>query len=390
MLRKLKKEFRKIYDNNEFAIRKFFSPIKINILGDHTNYNGGMILPCALDLGIYGVARKNDDNIIRLNSLNFDSSVSIPVDELELNKNTSWESYALGMIKFLKDAGYKIGGMDILTYGNIPTESCQTYTASLELLIGEMFNAIYNDGKIEKIKLAKIGYQVQNYFEMDKAGIMNQLVIATAKKGYATLIDTNTLDCSLVPCCLDEHSLILMNTKTGMELSDELYNTRRAECTNALKELQALGAKIDQLSQLPIESLHILDFIEDPVLRKRAEHVVRENDRVCKAKLCIENKELDEFGALLRASNESLKDLYDVTGKCLDSITLHANSFICCLGARMTGSAFGGCALAIVHNEHIDEFIEYVSEEYKNDTGLDAEFYICNTSDGVHEVITGK
>lgn len=390
MLRKLKKEFRKIYDISDFDIRKFFSPSRINIIGEHTDYNGGYVLPCALDLGTYGIARKNDENIVRIKSLNFESSINFSIDKLDFNDEHAWANYIVGMIRYIKEAGYEVGGMDILVFGDIPTGAGLSSSASLELLIGEMFNAIYNNGSIEKIELAKMGKKTENYFIGVNTGIMDQLIIATGKKEHASLIDTLTLESYTAPLNFEEHTLIIMNTNHKRELRDSLNNIRRQECQKALKELQSLGVKIDYLCQLPYESLHIIDLIEDPILRKRADHVIRENDRVCKAKLCLENNQIDELGALLRASNESLKDLFDVTGKHLDSITLHANNYPCCLGARMTGAGFGGCAIAIVHNEHIDDFMEYVSKKYKNDTGSDAEFIICNTSDGVHEVITDK
>lgn len=388
MLRKLKKEFKKIYPDNGYELRKFFSPGRVNIIGEHTDYNGGFVLPCAIEIGTYGVARKNDDGLLRLKSLNFPNDATISLNDLKYNESLEWINYPLGVIKYMREEGYKVGGLDIIIFGNIPIASGLSSSASLELLIGEMMNQIYNDGMIEKTNLALIGQRTEKEFLGLNSGIMDQLIIANSKENSACLIDTNALSCQYVPLNIGDNNLIILNTNSARQLVGSKYNDRKKECEQALSILQKNHIKIDNLCQIGIDNLDWLDLIEDNIVKNRAEHVVRENDRVLKAKESLEMGNVEELGSLLRASNESLKELYEVTGPNLDSITYHANNFPQCLGARMTGAGFGGCAIAIVKKDFTEEFKKYVSIGYKADTGIDPQFILCKGGNGVCEVIT--
>lgn len=386
MINNLVKQFIDSFGENEHEIRKFFSPSRINIIGEHIDYNGGKVFPCPLEIGTYGIARKNDDNVLRLKSLNMDHQGEISLDNLIYVEENDWMNYAAGMLKFIADEGYHTGGLDILVFGDIPNGAGLSSSASLELLIGEIVNQIYNDGEIQKENLALIGKKTENEFIGLNSGIMDQFIIAVGKKDHATLIDTNTLDYRHIPFQLDDTTIVILNTNKRRELKDSKYNERRSECDLALELLKPYKPEITALCDLTEDDLHLLENIEDENVRKRAEHAIRENARVYKAIEALEVNDIETLGSLLVQSNDSLRELFEVTGPHLDSITKHANSFEHCLGARMTGAGFGGCGISIVKNDEIENFKAHVAKGYKEDTGLDAEFIISQVGDGVHEL----
>lgn len=386
MINNLVKQFIDSFGENEHEIRKFFSPSRINIIGEHIDYNGGKVFPCPLEIGTYGIARKNDDNVLRLKSLNMDHQGEISLDNLIYVEENDWMNYAAGMLKFIADEGYHTGGLDILVFGDIPNGAGLSSSASLELLIGEIVNQIYNDGEIQKENLALIGKKTENEFIGLNSGIMDQFIIAVGKKDHATLIDTNTLDYIHIPFQLDDTTIVILNTNKRRELKDSKYNERRSECDLALELLKPYKPEITALCDLTEDDLHLLENIEDENVRKRAEHAIRENARVYKAIEALEVNDIETLGSLLVQSNDSLRELFEVTGPHLDSITKHANSFEHCLGARMTGAGFGGCGISIVKNDEIENFKAHVAKGYKEDTGLDAEFIISQVGDGVHEL----
>ncbi|NLW52771.1 MAG: galactokinase [Tissierellia bacterium] len=386
MINNLVKQFIDSFGENEHEIRKFFSPSRINIIGEHIDYNGGKVFPCPLEIGTYGIARKNDDNVLRLKSLNMDHQGEISLDNLIYVEENDWMNYAAGMLKFIADEGYHTGGLDILVFGDIPNGAGLSSSASLELLIGEIVNQIYNDGEIQKENLALIGKKTENEFIGLNSGIMDQFIIAVGKKDHATLIDTNTLDYRHIPFQLDDTTIVILNTNKRRELKDSKYNERRSECDLALELLKPYKPEITALCDLTEDDLHLLENIEDENVRKRAEHAIRENARVYKAIEALEENDIETLGSLLVQSNDSLRELFEVTGPHLDSITKHANSFEHCLGARMTGAGFGGCGISIVKNDEIENFKAHVAKGYKEDTGLDAEFIISQVGDGVHEL----
>lgn len=386
MINNLVKQFTEAFGENEYEIRRFFSPSRINIIGEHIDYNGGKVFPCPLEIGSYGIARKNDSNKLRLKSLNMDTQGEISLEDPKYIEENDWMNYAAGMLKFIADEGYHTGGLDILVYGDIPNGAGLSSSASLELLIGEIVNQIYNDGDIQKENLALIGKKTENEFIGLNSGIMDQFIIAVGKKDHATLIDTNTLDYHHIPFQLDDTTIVILNTNKRRELKDSKYNERRSECDLALEILKPFKPEITALCDLTEEDLPLLENIEDLNVRKRAEHAIRENARVNKAVDALESNDIETLGSLLVQSNDSLRELFEVTGPHLDSITKHANDFEHCLGARMTGAGFGGCGISIVKNDYIEDFKEYVSKGYKDDTGLDAQFIISQVGNGVHEL----
>ncbi len=386
MIEELKKKFIEEFGENEKEIRSFFSPSRINIIGEHIDYNGGRVLPCAIEIGTYGIARKNEKNLLRLKSLNMEKSGDLNLNDFSYKEENDWMNFAIGVGKFIKEAGYEIGGLDILIYGNIPNGSGLSSSSSLELLIGQIINNFYNDDKISPVDLALIGQKTENKFIGVNTGIMDQFVIACGRKNHAILLDTATLAHDYFPFDLGKYKIVIMNTKKRRELKDSKYNERRQECEDALKILQAFNPDLKNLCDIGKKDLDILENIDNPILKKRAKHCVEENIRVLEAVEALKGGNIEKLGRLLIGSNDSLRELYEVTGPHLDSITRHANAFSHCLGARMTGAGFGGCAIAIVDGDRVDEFKGFVEKNYFADTGIKPEFISSSVGDGARRI----
>ncbi|TCS77764.1 galactokinase [Tepidibacillus fermentans] len=373
-------------DNQD--IRVFFSPGRINLIGEHTDYNGGHVFPCAITYGTYGIARKRNDQKIRLYSSNFPDTgiIKFQLNDLTYKKEHDWANYPKGMIRYIQEAGWKLpSGLDILVYGNIPNGAGLSSSASLEMLIGVMINEIFAFG-IERLELVKLGKKVENEFIGVNSGIMDQFAIGMGKENHGIFLDTNTLHYEYAPLNLTNHQIIIMNTNKRRELSDSKYNERRNECEQALSQLQKV---------LPIQTLGELSgdefeknkhLISDEILRRRAKHAVYENQRTIKALHELKSGNLVEFGKLINASHQSLKEDYEVTGIELDTLVEAAWEQRGTLGARMTGAGFGGCAIAIVEKDEIEAFIQKVGKKYKEVIGYEATFYVASIGDGTKEI----
>lgn len=384
-IKELQSKFIEKFGENDKEIKRFFSPSRINIIGEHIDYNGGKVFPCALEIGTYAIARKNDDNVLNLYSLNMENNGKIDLDDLVYKKENDWMNYAAGMAKYIKESGFNIGGLDVLVYGNIPNGSGLSSSASLEMLIGEIFNVFYNEKKIDRTKLSLLGQDTENKFFGLNTGIMDQFIIANGKKDHALLLDTNTLEFEHYPFDLKDNKIVILNTNKRRELKDSKYNERRAQCDEAVSILKNYK-DTKYLCELGEEDLHLLENIPDEIVRNRAKHAILENARVKEAAQALQDGNIEQLGKLLIESNDSLRELYEVSGEHLDSITKHSNEFEYCLGARMTGAGFGGCGIAIVKEDKIEEFKKYVFEKYKEDTGLEAEFISSNVGESVHEI----
>lgn len=376
----LKTKFDDLYGEGEHMA--FFSPSRVNIIGEHIDYNGGKVLPAAIELGTYGIVRKRDDGILRFSSENIELKVETSIEELKFNSEHNWANYPKGVIYYMKEAGYKVSGMDILISGNIPNGAGLSSSASLELLVAVMVNELFNDGKIDRIELIKISQKAENDFVGVQCGIMDQFAIGMGEKDKAILLDTDSLEYDYIDMDLKDNIMVIMNTNKRRELSDSSYNERRAECEEALRIIKD-HKDVNNLCELSIEGFNELkSFIEDDNIRNRAEHVVYENDRVAEASQCLINGDIAHIGQLLKQSHDSLRNLYEVTGIELDTIVELANEYSDCLGARMTGAGFGGCAIAIVKKDSVEDFIEYVASDYKEKIGYEAEFYITGIGNG--------
>ncbi|MBY0099164.1 galactokinase [Mesobacillus maritimus] len=375
-------------DNDE--IRVFFSPGRINLIGEHTDYNGGHVFPCAITFGTYGVARKRSDQQIRMHSLNFseNGTIEFSLSDLDYEKSHGWANYPKGMIRYIREAGKNFAsGMDILVFGNIPNGAGLSSSASLEMLIGVILNELFGL-KIPRLELVRLGKQVENEFIGVNSGIMDQFAVGMGKKDCGILLDCNTLNYQYAPLNLTDYQIIIMNTNKRRELADSKYNERRSECEQALARLQTkLSIKeLGDLSEQEFEENRQL--IDDDVLERRAKHAVYENQRTLKALKALQAGELETFGSLMNDSHISLRDDYEVTGDELDTLAEAAWKQPGTVGARMTGAGFGGCAIAIVKSTEIDTFIEEVGKEYQAEIGYEATFYVASIGEGATEITT--
>ena len=381
-IQQLRSKFEKVFGTE--ADHTFFSPGRINLIGEHTDYNGGHVFPAAISLGTYGAARKREDKKLRFYSANFEEQgiIEVPLENLCFNKKHNWTNYPKGVIYFLQKAGHIIEkGMDIYVSGNIPNGSGLSSSASLELLTGIIVEKLF-DLKLERLDLVKIGKQTENEFIGVNSGIMDQFAIGMGADQRAIYLDTNTLEYDLVPLELKDNVVVIMNTNKRRELADSKYNERRAECEKAVEELNR-KLSITTLGELDEWSFDEYSYlIEDENRLKRARHAVLENQRTLKARAALQAGDLDKFGRLMNASHVSLEHDYEVTGLELDTLVHTAWEQEGVLGARMTGAGFGGCAIALVRKDAVDAFKENVDRKYQEVIGYAPSFYIAEVAGG--------
>lgn len=368
----------------EQAEATFFSPGRINLIGEHTDYNGGHVFPCAISLGTYGAARKREDNKLRFYSTNFEDLgiIETSLDDLKYDKKDNWVNYAKGMIYFLKETGHDVDkGMDIFIEGNILNGSGLSSSASLEMLIGVIAQELFNLD-IDRVDLVKLGMETENKFIGVNSGIMDQFAVGMGKQNQAILLDTNTLEYSYAPVDMGNNVIVIMNTNKRRELADSKYNERRSECETAVGELQA-KLDIKTLGELDAQTFDEYAYlIEDENRLKRARHAVWENQRTMQAQTALEEGDLEKFGRLVNASHVSLEHDYEVTGIELDTLAHTAWKQEGVLGARMTGAGFGGCGIAIVDKDKVEAFKENVGKVYTEKIGYAPAFYIAEIADG--------
>ena len=357
----------------------FFSPGRVNLIGEHIDYNGGLVLPAALSLGISAAVRRRSDGIVRLRSANETGEARIELKEIKKVKSVRWANYPAGVMKYLINDGNKLTGCDALLMSDLPESSGLSSSAALEILTAYMMLYPLGPEKIDRVSMSLLCQKVENEFIGVNCGIMDQFAVALGKKDHAILLNTNTLEYKYIPFDLGKCLLLIMNTKKKRELADSKYNQRRAECEAALAIIQ----KTRPIKTLVEADAEDLISIEDPTLRKRARHVITENKRVQKSISALGNGELATFGNLMCASHDSLKGDYEVTGFELDTIVSEALALPSCLGARMTGAGFGGCAIALVQKNAVEPFTETVLKNYKAKIGLAGEIYVSVIEDGV-------
>lgn len=383
----LKEKFIEVYGNNSTdEIQYFHSPGRVNLIGEHIDYNGGLVFPCALDFGTYALVRKRNDSKVKLSSTNFKLQIEVDINSIEYKEEDDWANYPKGVIKVIMDKGYKASGMDILISGDIPNGAGLSSSASLEVLIAHIVNVLFNNGKINMIDLVKFSQKAENKFVGVNCGIMDQFAVGMGKKNKAILLNCNTLDYMYADIDLKEYTLVLMNTNKRRALNESKYNERRSECDKAL-DIIIKEKNISNLCELSKKDFQQYEtLLKDEVLRRRVKHVVFENIRVKKAFEALNNGNLREFGNLLIESHNSLKELYEVTGKELDTIVYEALKIEGCIGARMTGAGFGGCAIALVKKTELDKFKEEVSREYKKVIGYEPSFYFSGIGEGTRKL----
>jgi galactokinase len=369
----------------EGDIRTYFAPGRVNLIGEHTDYNGGHVFPCALTIGTYLMARKRTDKKLRFYSMNFEEAgvLESSLDEFHPGEEKQWIAYPKGVMWAFGEKGYAVSnGFDILLFGNIPNGSGLSSSASVEVVTGVMLRDMYGYDEISNIDLALYGQYSENHYNGVNCGIMDQFAIAMGKKEQAIFLDTASLQYQYVPVQLKDAKIVLASSNKKRGLGDSKYNERRAQCEQALAELQKVR-EIPSLGALTsAEFEEIKEAVTDPVNRRRAKHAVCENERTVKAVELLKADKIEEFGELLNQSHISLRDDYEVTGIELDTLVEEAWKCEGVIGSRMTGAGFGGCTISIVKTEHIPEFIQKVGEAYKEKIGYAADFYVVDVGDG--------
>ncbi|MCI8976033.1 MAG: galactokinase [Lachnospiraceae bacterium] len=383
MVEAVVKRFKEVY-GDEAGFKVFFAPGRVNLIGEHTDYNGGHVFPCALTIGTYGVARVRDDRKLRFYSMNFDhlGVIETSLDDLNPRKEAGWTNYPKGVMWAFEGRGYQIPkGLDILLYGNIPNGSGLSSSASIEVLTGYILKEFFGF-EVSNQDLALIGQYSENNFNGVNCGIMDQFAIAMGKKDNAIFLDTADLSYTYAPISLKGAKLVIACSNKKRGLGDSKYNERRSECETALAELQTV-VDIRGLGDLSEEKFEeVKSAIKDPVRVRRAKHAVYENQRTIKAVEALKADNIALFGQLMNDSHVSLRDDYEVTGIELDTLVEEAWKVEGVIGSRMTGAGFGGCTVSLVKDEAIDGFIKQVGDAYLAKIGYKADFYVVEVGDG--------
>lgn len=381
-------KFVELYGNSG-EISAYFAPGRVNLIGEHTDYNGGHVFPCALTLGTYGIVRKREDRKLRFYSVNFEKAgiIASSLDELVPEKKAGWTNYPKGVMWAFEKRGYHIpAGMDILICGNIPNGSGLSSSASLEVLTGIILRDTFGFDEVSMVDIALIGQDSENNFNGCNCGIMDQFASAMGKKDHAIFLDTNTLHYEYAPVILNDAKIVIANSKVKHSLVNSAYNDRRNECETALKELKEV-TEIQTLGDLTEEEFETYkQAIKDPVRRKRAKHAVYENQRTLRAVEALKNQDIELFGQLMNASHTSLRDDYEVSCKEIDILVDLAQAMPHVLGSRITGGGFGGCTVSIVKNDTVEKFVDEIGKAYEEKVGRKAEFYVVDIGDGAKAI----
>ena len=387
MKEQLLKKFQEVY-GGEGEVYTYFAPGRVNLIGEHTDYNGGHVFPFALTLGTYGLARKRTDNKLRFFSVNFEQRgiVESDLNDLVPSKKAGWTNYPKGVMWAFEGRGFKIPcGLDILIYGNIPNGSGLSSSASLEVLIGTMLKDLFGFD-VTPVDIALIGQYSENNFNGCNCGIMDQFASAMGKKDHAIFLDANTLKYEYAPVVLEDAKIVIVNSKVKHSLVDSAYNDRRNECETVLKELQSV-VDIQTLGDLTEEEFEAhKDAIKSEVCQKRAKHAVYENQRTIKAVKALAENDVETFGKLMNASHVSLRDDYEVSCKEIDILVDRAWETEGVIGSRITGGGFGGCTVSIVKNEAVDNFVATIGAAYKEKVGHEAEIYVVDIGEGARRL----
>ncbi len=366
----------------------YFSPGRVNLIGEHIDYHGGNVFPTAINLGTYALVTKRNDREIHYLSQNFKSfgEIIVSLDKLEYDEKRNWTNYPTGVFKAYTDLGLKADqGLNILIYGTLPNGAGLSSSASLEVLMGTVLRDEYHFD-IDMLDIVKIAKDVENNYVGVNCGIMDQFAVGMSRENTAIYLNTDTLDYQLVPLELGNYTLVIANTNKKRALADSKYNERRSECDEGLKVLKDNNYNIDLLCEMNVEEYENLkDIFTNKTIKNRVEHAVYENDRTKNAVKALTAKDLEKFGNLMNMSHDSLKNLYEVSCRELDTLvdSFRKNGAI---GSRMTGAGFGGCTVSLVETSKVNEIVEKVKQEYIEKIGYNADFYFCKTSDGARRL----
>jgi len=379
----IKEEFQQRFQKKPDYI--FFSPGRVNLIGEHIDYNGGQVMPCAISLGTYLAISKNKDKVFRFQCLNFPETAELHLQNSYTKSGKEWFNYPLGILDQVLGLGHPVSGLDMLFEGNLPIGAGLSSSASIEVLMTYALDQLFQLG-IPKVEIALLSKKVENEFIGVNCGIMDQFAVTFGENNKAILLNCDSLEYELLPFDTGNYSLVIINTNKTRSLADSKYNERFAQCGAALK---ALKKEIDakNLCDIDIQTFQSYKYlINDPMLEKRALHVISENFRVNKAAKVLNENKLDEFGQLMYQSHQSLKELYEVSGIELDTIIEFCKDYKDCIGARMTGAGFGGCAIALVDKRKLEDFGKCLVEFYKGKIGYEPAVFASEIGNGVRQI----
>lgn len=384
-LQEIKDSFQKLYGSSDQAVQIYFAPGRVNLIGEHTDYNGGYVLPAAIGFGTYLLIRKSDNKELVFNSENLPGTARIKQGSVLRHSETEWTNYPLGIIDQYNSLGKKTGGIECLYAGNIPPAAGLSSSASIELVTAFALNDLFDFG-YDKKELIHLSQKCEHEFIGVQCGIMDQFAVAMGEESHALFLDCASLEYEKIPLDLKPYQLLIINSNKSRELAGSVYNNRVKECAQAVKDINS-KIRIENLGQLDLPAFREVEhLIQSPVVKKRAFHVVNENYRVKEAVSALKHKNSDKFGKLLNASHKSLRDYYEVTGFELDSLVEAAWQAEGVPGARMTGAGFGGCTVNFVHEDFLQDFKSLVQNTYKSKTGLQATFYLPEIGGGVRRI----
>ena len=388
MISELKKQFLDLFGGSDEGIRVFSSPGRVNLIGEHTDYNGGYVFPAALTMATTIIARPRQDSIVRMAATDLDGIVEGNLDTIDNYKDLSWGNYQFGVFDELRKAGYNICGADMLYHDTTPHGGGLSSSAAIEISAAIAMAALGGATDIDNIEMAKISQLAEHNYIGVNCGIMDQFASAMGKKNHLIFLDCKTLDYQLVPIQLDGYKLVISNTNKKRSLAASKYNERRSECEKGLEILKSAMPEKTCLGEITADEFEQHKaLITDEIVLNRVTHVISEDNRVLKAIDALKNGNLVEFGQLMNASHVSLRDLYEVSCEELDTLVDSALSVDGVLGSRMTGAGFGGCTVSLVKDESVDTFIEKVGKEYLDKIGYAASFYITEIGDGGREIL---
>jgi len=383
-------KFLEVFGGEPEGIRMFAAPGRVNLIGEHTDYNGGFVFPAALTVGTTIVARKRADTLIRMAVTDLPDFVEVDFrayDILDEYKDIHWGSYQIGVAKELIKEGFELVGCDLLYHDTVPHGGGLSSSAAIEVATAVAMTALASDKILDLVDAARICQMAEHNFIGVKCGIMDQFASAMGKKNHAIFLNCKDLSFDYVPITLDGFKIVVSNTKVKRSLATSKYNERRGECETGLAILQQHIGEITCLGDLSIDDFDAFkNEIKDEVVRKRCEHIVAEDDRVLRSIKALENGDIAEFGSLMNGSHDSLRDLYEVTGLELDTMVDEARKIPGVLGSRMTGAGFGGCTVSIVADDSVANFIETVGREYQKAISIVPEFYVSDIGDGGREL----
>ena len=384
-LNSLQDKFFELYGNKDQNCCTFFAPGRVNLIGEHTDYNGGYVFPCALSFGTYLMLRRNNSRKIQFATTNFDHRGEINLDEPFEKEGKSWINYPLGVLNEFRKTAREIEGVDLLYSGDIPNGAGLSSSASIEMVTAFAMNQLFEFG-LDRMDLVKLSQKAENIFVGVNCGIMDQFASGMGAADHALFLNCDTLDYEKVPLKLDGMKIVIANTNKRRGLADSKYNERRAQCEAAVEALRK-EKNIRHLSDLNLDEFNSLShLISDEDQKKRAMHVITENNRTLTAIEALNSGDIDSFGQLMNQSHDSLRDDYEVTGKELDTLVDEARKIVGTVGSRMTGAGFGGCTVSIVKEDAVESFIRDVGKGYSQRTGLTADFYVAEVGDGSKQI----